>query len=208
MPCDGENYLDWTYTYTVDIPDFVLPPNGGSIVSCPNQGLVAPGPPPMNDACGRPILPTLVSSPTAVACEGQMDWVWNYRDCAGNSHNWTYTYTVDYTGGLTAPSNGSSTVSCPADAVNPGAPAVITDVCGRPVAPVLIGSVSTPDPITCDGTVIWTYRYTACDGTTTADWTYTYTIDYTGALTAPSPGTSIVSCPDDAVDPGPPRRYY
>ena len=64
----------------------------------------------------------------------------------------------------------------------------------------LVG-VSTPDPITCDGTVVWTYRYTACDRPT-VDWTYTYTIDYTGTLTAPPAGTSTVACAADAVDPG------
>jgi len=73
------------------------------------------------------------------------------------------------------PAGGASTVACATLAVNPGAPANITDACGRTLTPVLIGSVSTPDPITCDGTVVWTYRYTACDGTF-ADWTYTYTI--------------------------------
>jgi hypothetical protein len=48
------------------------------------------------------------------------------------------------------------------------------------VSAVLVGSVETPD---CEGTVVWTYRYTACDGTS-ADWTYTYTVDYTSALPA------------------------
>ena len=31
-----------------------------------------------------------------------------------------------------------------------------------------------PATLTCEGQVIFTYRYTACDGVTTDDWTYTY----------------------------------
>jgi hypothetical protein len=52
--------------------------------------------------------------------------------------------------------------------------------------------------------VVWTYRYTACDGTTTADWTYTYTIIYSGGLTPPANTTATVSCPASATDPGAP----
>jgi len=94
-----------------------------------------------------------------------------------------------------------STVSCPAQAVDPGAPANITDACGRTVVPVLIGSTTPPS---CEGTVVWTYRYTACDGTTTADWTYTYTIDRLPFAT-PADDGSTVDCPLDAnVTPTPP----
>src|SRR5512135_3128392 len=94
-------------------------------------------------------------------------------------------------------------VACPAMAVNPGAPATILDACGRTLTPVLVGSVSTPATITCNGTVVWTYRYTACDNST-VDWTYTYNVVYTGTLTAPDAGSSTVACPADAVDPGTP----
>src|SRR5690606_38862356 len=111
-----------------------------------------------------------VSTPSMITCDGRrvcpLSYVHSY---AIPIADWTYTYTVDYDGALTAPANESSTVVCPADAVDPGAPADITDACDRPVSAVLVGSVSTPATITCDGSVVWTYRYTACDGTTTAD---------------------------------------
>ncbi|MBK8643237.1 MAG: hypothetical protein IPN15_13775, partial [Saprospiraceae bacterium] len=118
--------------------------------------------------------------------------------------DWTKTYTITYSGGLTPPTNTTATVSCPAQATDPGAPADITDACGRTVSAVLVGSTDTPNPVTCNGTRVWTYRYTACDGTTTADWTKTYTITYSGGLTPPTNTTATVSCPAQATDPGAP----
>src|SRR5678816_2448136 len=141
---------------------------------------VAPAAPAnVTDAYGRTVTPVLVgsvSTPATITCNGSVVWTYRYTACDGTTTaDWTYTYTVTYTGALTAPSPGSSTVACPANATDPGAPANITDACGRTVTPVLVGSVSTPATIACNGSVVWTYRYTACDGTTTADWTYTYT---------------------------------
>jgi hypothetical protein len=130
----------------------------------------------VTDVCGNnitPVLTSTVDNPSPLVCEGTRTYTYKYEDCSGLSTNWSYVYTIDYLGGLTPPSNGSSTVSGPAQAVNPGAPATITDACGRSVVPSLVGSSTPP---ACDGTVVWTYRYTACDGTTTADWTFTYTI--------------------------------
>src|SRR4029077_17903101 len=175
---------------------------GASTVSCPANATDTGAPADITDACGRTVHAVLVGSSTPPACNGSVVWTYRYTACDGTTTaDWTYTYTILYSGGLTAPANGSSTVSCPAQAVNPGAPANILDACGRTVTPVLVGSSTPP---ACNGSVVWTYRYTACDGTTTADWTYTYTIHYTGGLTAPAPGASTVSCPANATDPGAP----
>ncbi|HJW29336.1 MAG TPA: hypothetical protein VJ508_08775, partial [Saprospiraceae bacterium] len=201
--CDGTTTAPWTYTYHVIYSGGLTPPlNGSSTVNCPAQA-IDPGPPAaIMDACGRMVNPVLVGSSTPPACEGTVVWTYRYTACdMTTTVDWTYTYTIDYTGALTPPMNGSSTVSCPAQAVNPGAPAPIIDACGRTVNAVLVGSSTPPS---CEGTVVWTYRYTACDMTTTADWTYTYTIDYSGALTPPSNGNAIVMCASQAVDPGPP----
>jgi hypothetical protein len=98
-----------------------------------------------------------------------------------------------YSGGLTAPPNGGTTVSCPAQATNPGAPPDILDACGRTVSAVLVGSSTPP---ACNGSVVWTYRYTACNGTLTADWTFTYTIDRAD-FTLPAAGAQTVNCPSN-----------
>jgi hypothetical protein len=50
-------------------------------------------------------------------------------------------------------------------------------------------------PVTCEWKLLYgRYRYTACDGTTTADWTHTYTIERAD-FTMPADGASTVSCP-------------
>ena len=207
--CDGTT-ADWTFTYTVTNASGLTPPaDGSSNVSCPADAIDPGSPGDIIDACGNTVSPSLIgstSNPSPVTCNGTIVWTYTYTACDGTTVDWTYTYNVTYSGGLTPPANGASTVSCPSNATDPGPPSNITDACGRSVTPVLIGSVSNPSPITCNGTVVWTYRYTACDGTTTADWTYTYTVTYSGVLTPPANGSSTVSCPSNAVDPGPPAN--
>src|SRR6185295_5191294 len=128
------------------------------------------------DACGRTVSAGLVGSTSPPACNGSVVWTYRYTACDGTTtDDWTYTYTIIYSGGLTAPANDGTTISCPADATDPGAPEDILDACGRTVSAGLVGSTTPP---ACNGSVVWTYRYTACDGTTTDDWTYTYTIIY------------------------------
>ncbi len=201
--CDNTTTADWTHTYTIDYSGgLTAPSDSTSTVSCPADATDPGAPADITDACGRTVSAVLVGSTQAPACEGTVVWTYRYTACDNTTTaDWTHTYTIDYSGGLTAPADSTSTVSCPADAVNPGAPADITDACGRTVSAVLVGSTQAP---ACEGTVVWTYRYTACDNTTTADWTHTYTIDYSGGLTAPADSTSTVSCPADATDPGAP----
>lgn len=173
---------EWVETYnivrTIAPAEFEGPVAKTLTVSCPAAAEVPPAIlPVVKDVCG-----VTLPHPTPVVdlipeCEGEVTYTYNYVDCAGLQFQWVYTYTIDYSGGLTAPEAGASTVSCPLLAVDPDAPDDITDACGRTVEAVLIGYVDTPDPLVCEGTRVYTYRYTACDGTTTADWTYTYTID-------------------------------
>ena len=87
-------------------------------------------------------------------CEGTVTYTYTYTDCEGNSHDWVYTYTIeveDFAGNM--PADAGRTVSCIAAAVDPGAPADITDGCGRTVSAVLVGSVETPNPVTCEGKI-------------------------------------------------------
>ena len=127
------NFINVTQLFTI-VPSTnpVVPANGSSNVSCPGLSEVQPTPPSVTDVCGNILIP-IVSSSSNVICEGVKIWTFTYTDCAGNSTDWTYTYTIDYSGGLTAPASGSSTVSCPSQATDPGAPADITDACGRKI---------------------------------------------------------------------------
>jgi gliding motility-associated-like protein len=195
----ASNTADWTYTYTIDVPAFTIgTANGASTVNCVADGQVQPTAPVVTDACGNTLTP-VVSTPSAVACEGAMVWTFTYMDCANNTADWTYTYTIDVPAFTIGTANGSSTVSCVADAqVQPTAP-VVTDACGNTLTPV----VSTPSAIACEGTMVWTYTYTDC-ASNTADWTYTYTIDQPVFSVSFPDGSATVSCPADAVDPGSP----
>ncbi|MBR5695743.1 MAG: InlB B-repeat-containing protein, partial [Paludibacteraceae bacterium] len=46
------------------------------------------------DVCGNTLTPELTSEPSAISCEGDMVYVYTYTDCAGNSADYTFTYTV------------------------------------------------------------------------------------------------------------------
>ena len=152
--------------------------------------------PVVTDVCGTVIptpTPVVSDNPNPVTCEGSRTFTYTYADCSGLSTDWAYTYTINYSGGLTPPANTTETVSCPSQAVDPGPPSAILDACGRTVNAVLVAPA--PTLPACNGTVVWRYRYTDCDATTTADWTKTYTVTYSGGLTAPTAGSSTVSCP-------------
>jgi hypothetical protein len=176
-----------------------------STVPCPDNSDTAPATlPVVTDNCGFTLdTPTPVIS-TKPDCNGIRTYTYTYDDGCGNSIDWVYTYNIQYSWALVAPSDESADVDCLDEATIPDAPEDIMDACGRTVSPVLIGSDDNPDPLTCNGTRVWTYRYTACDGTTTADWTFTYNINYQAGLTPPANEGSPVNCISDAVDPGPP----
>ncbi|MBK9150299.1 MAG: hypothetical protein IPM26_04580 [Saprospiraceae bacterium] len=186
------NETEWVFTYNIVYSGgLTAPMNKSSEVDCSHR-LRIRCPDDIMDECGRTVSAVLVGfadTPDPFTCNGTRVWTYRYTACDGaTSADWTYTYSIDYQAGLTPPANGSATVNCVSAATDPGAPADIMDECGRTVSAVLVGFADTPDPLTCNGTRVWTYSYTACDGTTTADWTYTYTI---------SPPPVMLNCPAD-----------
>jgi|GEM_PF-6214955 len=200
---DNNNTLQCTLVYTIDYSGGLtnLPADDGTTVSCPADAVDPGTPGTIKDACSRDVVPVLVGRTPAEGpdCEGSVVWTYRYTTCDGATYDWKYTYTIDYSGGLTnLPADDGTTVSCPADAVDPGTPGTIKDACSRDVVPVLVGRTPAEGP-DCEGSVVWTYRYTTCDGTT-YDWEYTYTIDYSGGLTnLPADDGTTVSCPADAL---------
>jgi hypothetical protein len=123
----------WTYTYTIDIPDFVLPADGASTVNCPADA-VAPTPPNVVDACGMSLRLLLVLLHLLQPAKE----TWSTRSLTPivlvTATCGTYTYTIDIPD-FVLPADGSSTVNCPADAVAPVAP-VVVDACGNTITPV------------------------------------------------------------------------
>ena len=90
----------------------------------------APALPAVTDVCGTPIIPTgPITGGTYEECEGTITYSYVYTDCSGLFSNWTYTYTIEVED-FSMPANGSSTIACPALAVQP-TPPVVTDNCGE-----------------------------------------------------------------------------
>jgi gliding motility-associated-like protein len=193
--CAG-NSADWTYTYTVILAPFTLPTDEASTVECIADA-ITPTPPTVFDANGNEVVPVMTENDDPV-CEGEKIYTFTYTDCAGNTADWIYTYTIDLTTAPVVPANAGSTVECIADATQPAAP-VVTDVCGNDITPVITENA---DP-TCEGDKIYTFTYTDCAGNISV-YTYTYTIDVTTAPVVPANAGSTVECIADATQPAAP----
>ena len=190
--CAG-NSADWTYTYTVILAPFTLPADEASTVECIADA-IAPTPPTVFDANGNEVVPVMTQNDDPV-CEGEKIYTFTYTDCAGNTADWIYTYTIDVTTAPVVPANAGSTVECIADATQPVAP-VVTDVCGNDITPVI---TENEDPV-CEGEKIYTFTYTDCAGNNSV-YAYTYTIDVTTAPVVPANAGSTVECIADATQP-------
>ncbi len=174
--CNNSSSVSQTITITQT--DFDLPDNMSSTVTC-IDAVVEPQLADVYDACNNLLTP---SDPVIIdnydGCEGKVEYVYTYEDCIGNSHNWTYTYYIDYQGELSAPANQTEDINDPADAVDPGAPdEIVEDACGRPVDAVLVGMETDMEDGDCEGHIVWTYSYTSCDNDYVAYWTYTYNVN-------------------------------
>ncbi len=146
----------------------VVPSNASSTVECLSAA-VEPVAPVVMDACGNNIVPVVTENNDPV-CEGDKIYTFTYTDCSDNVSVYTYTYTIDVVTPPVVPQNGTETVECLDQAVQPTAPSV-TDVCGNNISPVFTEGA---DPA-CGGDKVYTYTYTDCSGLSSV-WTYTYTI--------------------------------
>ncbi|WP_188358245.1 HYR-like domain-containing protein, partial [Mangrovimonas yunxiaonensis] len=191
--CAG-NQSVYTYTYTLDLTTApVVPANGSETVECLSEA-VQPTAPVVTDACGNDITPTITEN-NDPSCEGDKVFTFTYEDCAGNQSVYTYTYTLDLTTAPVVPANGSETVECLSEAVQPTAP-VVTDACGNDITPTITENT---DP-SCEGDKVFTFTYEDCAGNQSV-YTYTYTLDLTTAPVVPANGSETVECLSDAVQP-------
>ncbi|WP_345027371.1 gliding motility-associated C-terminal domain-containing protein, partial [Flavivirga jejuensis] len=194
--CVG-NTANWAYTYTIDLLPFTLPTNGVETVDNLADA-VEPTPPTVNDNCNTNIIPSAPTVSTTPTCEGEIVYTFTYEDCAGNTANWTYTYTIELAP-FTVPIDGASTVACIGDATETFTLPNVVDANGDTIIPSAAVITENPDPLTCEGTRTYTYTYEDCAGNT-ANWAYTYTID-TPAFSITDPdGTSTVECIGDATE--------
>ncbi|HSU27677.1 MAG TPA: HYR domain-containing protein, partial [Chitinophagaceae bacterium] len=173
VDCEGNNH-DWVYTYTIEREDFTLSTaNGSSTVAC--IGLATqPAAPTVNDNCGNAISPVLQPlTGTYAGCEGTRIYTFRYTDCEGNTHDWTYTYTIERND-FTMPGNQSSNVTCISQATDPGAPAV-NDNCGNALSATGVATIGGTFN-GCSGTRTFTYHFVDCEGNN-HDWVYTYNVN-------------------------------
>ena len=176
--------------------DFSMLADQDSTVSCPDE-VVSPALPEVKDACGNVLEPIDSLIGTKPTCEGDVDYKYIYKDCAGNRHVWTFTYHVVLPE-LTLSPDDASTVHCASEITAPTPPAM-TDYCGRPL------TVSTPTVFptelpACEGTVTYTCTYKDC-ANRTKDWKYTYTIVKRAPVIEPNtlPTSQNISCITDTA---------
>ncbi|MGC6430327.1 MAG: gliding motility-associated C-terminal domain-containing protein, partial [Jejuia sp.] len=165
--CAG-NSDQWSFVYTIELEPFILPANGSETVG-DIASAVEPTPPTVNDNCGNELTPMGPAVTEIPACQGIVTYTYTYTDCAGNSADWTYTYTIELAP-FTAPDDEGTNVECIEDAVAP-APPIVNDSNGDPITPVLTEGA---DP-SCEGDKTYTFTYTDCAGNKD-EWIYTYTI--------------------------------
>jgi uncharacterized protein (DUF169 family) len=169
--CEG-NTAVWSHVYTIERNDFTVPANGSATVACPSA-ITTPTPPTVTSNCGEPITPTGPMVSATPACEGTKTYTWTYTDCEGNSHDWSFVYSIERAP-FTVPANGSATVNALSLAIQPTPPVVLSN-CGETITPTGPVVTNNPDPIVCTGTRTYTWTYTDCEGNT-AVWSFVYTI--------------------------------
>src|SRR5690606_21554935 len=206
--CEGDITYTWTYTdcagsthdyvhtVTIDIPDFTPPSPTSETVNC-YADISLPPPPTVQDACGNDLIPTGPVVSATPACEGDITYTWTYTDCAGSTHDYVHTVTIDIPD-FTPPAPTSETVQCVADIVVVTPPAV-QDACGNDLIPT--GPVVSATPA-CEGDITYTWTYTDCAGST-HDYVHTVTIDIPD-FTPPTPTSETVQCVADIVVATPP----
>ena len=202
----GCGTVNATGTITVERESFTLPADGASTIACLANS-TAPTLSTVTSHCGEtliPAAPVITDSPSSLTCEGTRTYAYTYTDSEGNTATWSYVYTIEREPFTISTPNGSATVACLANATAPTLPTV-TSNCGETLTPAAAVITDSPSSLTCEGTRTYAYAYTDCEGNT-ATWSYVYTIDYSGGLTAPSNTTATVSCPAAATDPGVPAN--
>jgi hypothetical protein len=196
--CEG-NTATWSFVYTIERQPFTVPANGGATVACPAQTDAQPTPPVVTSNCGEVLTP-VVSASAKPLCEGTRTYTFTYTDCEGNTADWRYVYTVEYND-FTVPASVVNSVECPVNAVTPTPPSV-TDNCGNVLVPVGPTLTSANNAQGCEGSRVYSYVYTDCEGNSHT-WSTTYNFLYTADFFAPADEENYVTCLSYAVPPVP-----
>ncbi len=172
--CEG-NIANWVFIYTVEYLDFSVPASEVVTVGCP-LNIVQPTPPSVIDNCGKQLTPTgpvITSTNNSNSCENSRKFEWTYKDCEGNTHLWSKTFNIVYTGDFFVYPDGEINVACLAYTETGPVPPTIYGICGEEISytgPVITESI---DPSGCSGTRKFTFIYTDCGGNS-HPWSFTY----------------------------------
>ncbi|MCF8244587.1 MAG: T9SS type A sorting domain-containing protein [Saprospiraceae bacterium] len=206
--CEG-NVGTWSFTYTVEYLDFVVPASEVENVECPLV-VVAPIPPVVKDNCGKTLTPTglVTSTNNASGCEGSRVYSWTYTDCEGNTHTWSKTFNFSYSADFFVYPDGELNVGCLLFAVTGPVPPTIYGICGEEIGytgPVVTESI---DPGGCSGVRKYTFTYTDCGGHS-HPWSFTYIandneppVGNCGGGSANSVDVTNLACIEDVPCPG------
>lgn len=118
--------------------------------------------------------------------------------------NNSWTVTVHYYMPIALPPNGSQVVACASEAIEPSIPQ-IQDQCGEILVPTLTNIVDSPNPLICEGSRTYHYKYTDCTGHS-ENWSFTYMIQYQG-FQLPMNGSANIQCANQLHTPEPPAVF-
>ena len=179
-----------SFAYHTYIIDRTIPPgevgepvnNFGGTIECISQATQPniTDMPVIKDICGNPVsFFTMKTEGTYQDCEGTYVYVYTYKDCAGLTYDWRYTYNIDMTtsphinqGPVALPTE--KTISCPSEAATPSTP-MVYDVCGRTLINPKLTISGTWQYGETEGTRIYNYTWTDCAGNPLT-WSFTYII--------------------------------
>ncbi len=213
LTCEGTRTYTWTYTdcagrartwsfvYTIERLDFTVPANSGATVDCPDDTDLVPTPPVVLSNCGEVLTPVLINTDAKPLCNGVRRYTWRYTDCEGNSHDWSFVYTVVYQD-FTIPPAVNVTKECPQAATVP-TPPIVFDNCGKELTPVGPTLGYTYNAFGCEATRTYSYVYKDCSGFSHT-WQYAYRFLYEGNFAIFADQYDEVSCEKFAVEPIPP----
>jgi gliding motility-associated-like protein len=109
------NSFTSTQTFMIQRADFVMPANTGITVACASDAAVEPTVPEVKDNCGNTLTPSLLLISADPACDGEKTYTYTFTDCAGNTHDWVYTYTIDNTVAPTGKAPADLVLQCISD---------------------------------------------------------------------------------------------
>ncbi|MBP5663011.1 MAG: hypothetical protein J6X16_01915, partial [Bacteroidales bacterium] len=147
----------------------------------------------ISDNCSDNAHLTVTSSDADITgtCNKTIIRTYRVTDGCGNYNEATQNIYINVQD-FAVPADSVKTVSCPALVERPdtvaGKMPVVTDACGNTLTAVFVSGGDIP---TCEGDVVYTYKYTDCQGHE-QEWHFRYTVEREDFAIATAPGSNTV----------------